>query len=759
LNEKAKDAPNRYRIFFLIPMALLLGAIVLHDSLNADAETVMKNCLGCVNNTSTQVLTIFNFQTEDNPFLAGNSTFIIMPNPYAHTTNATDYLDLTTWFNFVVTDDGKFDSDPTPGIIELLGVNNGTYSIMQIKGSPGYGLANEPQSSDDVFGTTGFAYFTQTFVNYTSLSTAAVVEPPHISDEIFDKLKTVGGAKINGMSILTANDLPSAMLVNTGQKLTMSPPEHIAFTTSFAPGSTPSTLFNTLGIPTYSAPKGSAISDQSVFIPPVFVAPVSGGGNFLMSPIIDEINPGSNVLLRFDGVDQGTEHPLIEAIELPMSVQGTNVGISLRVDTSNPTGVAIPSGSVALFLDFEETGDIDFSDPTAYSSNPVIHFNVEKDGTACPDGVAVYLLDSGHWHEVTPGPTRNPSGDSAHTCAYNIGVEHFSSYLIGSGSAGHSHGSISHGSDHSSSHDSSHSEHSTSHSHVMGIGKHDDAYTQITRDLNIFEIEYDLQKAIARIIIGTTEHIDNIEVQIHSREGGIRTAHLIKNQQPEIIKVGDKTMKKYVFEVPLSPHETFFRVSVDDSRYNLNQSVKIEGITGKVIPWFASIHENGEHVGHGDIDMQGRSYITETGFDIKFNGGKKTVSYNGASFLIEYEMAGSISGIEVDEEARAVSLLLDSVSGGETLIKIPRSLIDAIDNNFVVMVTASPQTEIDYEIVASTPDYFTLKATLPENAVRLTIVGSHVIPEFGMISILILVVSIVGIVIILKTQKRILQYN
>ncbi|NDB63885.1 MAG: hypothetical protein EB170_08500 [Nitrosopumilaceae archaeon] len=76
-----------------------------------------------MNNTGTQVLTIYNFQTEDNPFLGGNSTFVVIPNPFAHTTNATDYLDLTTWFNFVVTDDGKFDSDPTPGIIEIVGVN------------------------------------------------------------------------------------------------------------------------------------------------------------------------------------------------------------------------------------------------------------------------------------------------------------------------------------------------------------------------------------------------------------------------------------------------------------------------------------------------------------------------------------------------------------------------------------------------------------------------------------------------------------
>ncbi|MEM3063795.1 MAG: hypothetical protein QW177_00320 [Candidatus Nitrosotenuis sp.] len=702
-----------------------------------DAETTVQNCSGCLNNTKTQVLTIFNFQTEDNPFLGGNATFLITPNPYGHTTNATDYLDLVTWFNFIVTDDGKFDSDPTPGIIELVGVNNGTYSVWQIKGTPGFGIARHPEASDEILGTTGFSYITQTFVNFTS-STSTIIEPPHIDENTFNKIKT-GGAKINGVPISSGNDLPQAVQVAAGQKFTTSPPAPVTFTTSVAANSNPSTLINTFGIPTYSAPKGLALSDNTVFIPPVFVAPISGGGKFIIPPVIDEISPGSNILLRLDQVEQGTEHHFIRAINLPMNTHGTNVGVSIKVDTANPTGVPIPSGNVALFLNFEETGGIDFGDSAIYSDEPVIHFNVEKDGTSCPQGVTLYLLESGHWHEVTPAPTRDPSGDTSHTCAYTSTVEHFSSYLVGTGSSGHSHGG---------SHDTHTSEHTThsshsSHAHGMeGHGDHASGYHIITKDLNIFEIQYDRNNAIARILVGTTGDIDDVEVQMYSTIGGIRMAHLVKPQQPQLFSVDGKTMKKYLFEVPLDPNETFFRVSVEDRNYNLNQSVKIDGLVGKIVPWFANIYDSENH---GEHD-QHTSHISNTGFEIKFDGGKKVVSYNGAEFTIKYEMAGVITGLEVNEEAKSVTFLLDSVSGGEMLLQVPRTLINAIDDNFVVMVSASPPTEVDYEIISSTPDYYTLKIVLPQGASGLTIMGSSVIPEFGVMSMVVLSLATIPLV-------------
>lgn len=737
---------------------LIVSASVFTLS-NAHAETTIQDCLGCINNTDTQILTIFNFQTEDYPFLGGNSTFIIMPNPYAHTTNATDYLDLTTWFNFVVTDNAKFDSDPTSGIIELVGVNNNTYSILQVRGTSGFGLADHPSSSDDIFGTTGYAYNTQKFVNFTLSGTSITIEPPHITDDVLNKLKNDHGAKINGVTVASANDLPPAKMVTSGQKRTATPPSPVVFTTNLSGNANASSIFSTLGIPTYAAPKDTSLSGSAVFMPPVFVAPISGGGKFIMSPMIDEINPGTNVILRYDEVDQGTEHPLLNSIELPLNTYGTDVGISLKIDTSNPTGVAIPSGNVVLFLNFEETGDIDFGDSAIYSEDPTIHFNVAKDGTVCPTGIVLYLLDSGHWHEVSPAPTRDPSEDTSHTCAYSAEVEHFSSYLVGSGSSGgHSHDDSGDHAIHSSSH-TAHSEHGGHgvHSHagqtMPGMEEHDHrtmAYMMITKDLNIFEISYDLNNAMARFVIGTTGKLDDLEVTTYSKIGGVRTAYPVADR-PQLFDVMGNTMRKYVFEVPLHPNEEYFRVSVEDSRYNLAQTVDIRGTSGTMVPWFTNIHEDMDHGSTHDTESTTHtSHITNTDFAVKFDGGKKTVEYNGIQFPIKYDMAGSITGINVDESSKSVTFLLDYVMGGDLTLQVPRTLVDAIDDNFVVLVSASPETQIDYDVMASTADYYTLKMEIPENAQALTIMGSRVVPEFGPVALLILVISFCATVMLVK---------
>jgi predicted secreted protein with PEFG-CTERM motif len=438
-------------------------------------------------------------------------------------------------------------------------------------------------------------------------------------------------------------------------------------------------------------------------------------------------------------------------IDLPLNTQATNVGISVQMDTSNPSGIPIPSGTVALYLDVEGNGGVDLSDPNIYSSNPVLHFNLEKSGSSCPTGVTVYLEDGGHWHEVTPSATLDSTG--THTCAYSIEVEHFSSYLIGTGSSG--------GHDHTDS--SSHDSHSTSshshstHAHAIGHEGHESAITQITRDLNIFEIEYDLSQGIARITVGSTGPLDELEVQVYSDVGGFRMAKMVNTQQTGLVSDG---MKRYVFEVSLESNETFFRVSVEDSRYNLNQSVKIEGQSGKLVPSFANIHDGTEHESMEHDSMTTAGY--EAGnqipeYEVKFNGDKKTVNYKDSEFAITYEMMGGIRGIEIDEESKSVKFLLDYVTGGDLLLQVPRSLIDADNDNFVVLLEASPERQIDYEIVSSTIDYYTLKVSLPENAQTLTIIGTKVVPEFGVFSILVLVISIASIVIILKTQKHVLQ--
>jgi predicted secreted protein with PEFG-CTERM motif len=188
--------------------------------------------------------------------------------------------------------------------------------------------------------------------------------------------------------------------------------------------------------------------------------------------------------------------------------------------------------------------------------------------------------------------------------------------------------------------------------------------------------------------------------------------------------------------------------------------VKIEGQSGRITPWFANIHDGMDH------DGMDHDAMTPTGYEpgnqipdygVKFNGDQKIVNYKGNEFAITYEMIGGITSVEVDEESKSAKFLLDYVAGGNLLLQIPRVLIDADNDNFTVLLEASPERQINYEIVSSTVDYYTLKVNLPADAKTLTIIGTKVVPEFGVFSTLVLVMSIVSTIIILKTQKHILQ--
>ena len=735
-----------YKIVFL-----LIGIVFFSYSFHTvHGETTVKNCYGCVNNTNTQILTIFNFQTEDNPYLGGNATFIVTPNPFAHTTNATDYLDLTTWFNFVVTDDGEFDSDPTRGIIEIVGVNNGTYSIMQVKGTSGFGLSQNPEASDEILGTTGFASATQSFVNFTETS-SATVEPPHIDDKMFDKLKNTGGAKINGVTISGANDLPAAKIVTKSQILTATPPSNVVFTKSFSSGASTSTLISTLGIPTYSPPTDTTSNTGTAFMPPVFVAPVdNSGGKYIITPKMDSVKSGSNIVIRADHVDQGTDYPLLKAIKLPMNTDGSNVGISTHVSNSIPSGMpSVPTGGfVGMYLSVKTSGDIDFSDSSVYSEKPTVTFSLEKVGSSCPINVSLYLEEGGHWHSVSTDISSTST--DAYTCTYSVSVNHFSSYLVTTGNAivGHDHDSSSHNSH--NSHDSSEHEGHTHGAMMMHDMTEEHpfemAILEITKQLKIYEIHYSLETGTARVIVGTIGPADDLQVLINGRISGTHTATLAKIN-PFVVFNNQNTddLNKYVFEVPIDPHETYFRVSVDDAKYQLAQTVTINGIQGKVIPWYAEETQIADN-----LDTANEVTIAPAEYATKFDGGTKMLTYNDVQFPVKYEMAGAITGLTVDESSKSVTFSLFEVAGGQTTIQIPRSLVDSIGDNFIVMVATSPQKQIDYKILSSTSDSYTLEIMMPAGISSLTIAGTSVVPEFGFLTPLILLLSITPIILVRK---------
>jgi predicted secreted protein with PEFG-CTERM motif len=457
-------------------------------------------------------------------------------------------------------------------------------------------------------------------------------------------------------------------------------------------------------------------------------------------------------------------------------------------------------GTQVLYIEVSNVGDLDINVQSIFSENPTIDFYLNKntDGT-CPTDVVVYLLQGGQWIQVeigghAHGPTRDPASDTATQCAYTQEVEHFSSYLVGTGSSGSGGGHDDHGSGGVGSGGTGsggtpgHTDHGTSSSgsgghgghggnggtsggimdHGMGgilkLYPHQETITLITNQLNIFSIKYDLNQKIAWILAGTTGKPDNLAIESHGRQGGIVTAKL-SNEQPYEQENQQYAMKRYLYEVPLSPIESYLRISADDRDYQLIQSVNIKEKVGEVIPWYASLthgllgdiseHDMSSIEGmreHESMDMDiVESLVDETGFGIKFVGQTSSVHYEDQEFDIMHSEEAHVSGIQVDEQLQGVSFLLEHAQQGEFTIKFPRKLVDAQVNDFIVFVNDSPDQQIDYKVIGSDPESFTMSVNLPADASSLTIVGSSVVPEFGAMALLVLIAGTIPIILLRKS--------
>ncbi len=830
----------------MLSLALIYGYD--HLTLNANAETTIQNCFGCVNNTSTQVLTIFNFQTNDNPFLAGNATFLITPNPYAHTTNATDYLDLTTWFNFVVSDGGEFDKDPTNGIIELIDVNNGTYSIMQIKGSSGFGLAY-PEASDEILGTTGFAYVTQTFLNYTT-TVVTTMEPPNISDTQFDKLTNIGGAKIGGKTMLNANDLPPAKIVTQSQKLVATPPDPIVFTMGFASNVTTTTLINTLGIPTYSPPADT--SGNNAFMPPIFVTPfTNGSGKIMTTPVMDTVAAGSQIMIRGDNVNQGGTYSLFQAIELPLNTQGTNVAVSVRTETEIPTGKPIlASGFVGLFLDVQSSGDINFTDSTVYDPNnkPTITFLLPKVGSACPTGVTLSLEHSGSWHTVKSNIISTSTGSN--TCTYSVDVDHFSSYLVSTGNTeiGHNHNSGSSSHNHVSGDTVGHNSHTISDCTVNGLIQdihnkqvylqiHTNSDGDITTNTgpgdfytpgevrgelhyvpgskifttlakpsneilsqtdsilwatskataiasfestNYNELQYTISGKNLPTVVGI-----NLYLGDQYENSDIHLVDILSSTNP--IKLNSDVIRGTITNGDMCPNSHFNEDgTVSHDKHVVDKTINEDGIIShdehvidtqpKLLDTTPGTCYGTECVGYtpeptgilinddSAKELSATLTVMDSSSDYGYNFGNDFSSkriladIHDITFPITYNLNGQITKITINEEENSLSIYLDNVLEDKFTLRIPRELVDATNNNFLVMVTASPEKLTEYEIISSNEEFFTIQLTVPDSTSKVTIIGTRVIPEFGGIAMMILGIAIISIVGLTAKTKMFVRF-
>jgi len=142
---------------------------------------------------------------------------------------------------------------------------------------------------------------------------------------------------------------------------------------------------------------------------------------------------------------------------------------------------------------------------------------------------------------------------------------------------------------------------------------------------------------------------------------------------------------------------------------------------------------------------------------------------NSGTFDVGYTIrGGDVTGIDMNLDR--YSLLIETTvnTNGNLILKLPRESFDAQksdgkDNTFIILISKEnnePEdfVQVEYEEIGTSSDYRTIRIQLEEGDKWIEVIGTYVIPEFGSVVIIILVVAVSSAIIISKSRFSV-RYN
>jgi len=141
---------------------------------------------------------------------------------------------------------------------------------------------------------------------------------------------------------------------------------------------------------------------------------------------------------------------------------------------------------------------------------------------------------------------------------------------------------------------------------------------------------------------------------------------------------------------------------------------------------------------------------------------------NSGTFDVGYTIrGGEVFSIWMDQSSYSVGVLLQDVnSNGNLILKLPTESFNAKTDgeniDFIVLISkendSAEQVQVEYEEVATGDNYRTIRIQLEEGDGEVVVIGTYVIPEFGSIVIIILVVAVSSAIIMSKSRFSV-RYN
>ena len=125
---------------------------------------------------------------------------------------------------------------------------------------------------------------------------------------------------------------------------------------------------------------------------------------------------------------------------------------------------------------------------------------------------------------------------------------------------------------------------------------------------------------------------------------------------------------------------------------------------------------------------------------------------------------GKVTDIQIDKDNYSIVVDFNIDTAGELVLSLPRESFDAKtsegnDDTFIILITneSGDTFEIEYDEMKTNSESRTIKISFVEGDYRIQIIGTYVIPEFGTIAIMILLVSIISVIILSKNKFLVIR--
>jgi len=141
---------------------------------------------------------------------------------------------------------------------------------------------------------------------------------------------------------------------------------------------------------------------------------------------------------------------------------------------------------------------------------------------------------------------------------------------------------------------------------------------------------------------------------------------------------------------------------------------------------------------------------------------------NSGTFDVGYTIrGGEVKDVVMNQERYSLVIETTMTSNGNIVLKLPRDSFDAqnddADTTFIILISkqnnaAADFMQVEYEEIAVSSDYRTIRIPLEEGDKWVEVIGTYVIPEFGSVVIIILVVAVSSAIIMSKSKFSV-RYN